>query len=335
MPFPLQTNNKLTIVIVGAGLGGLTLATLLERAGVPYVVLEKSERIRPLGSAISMASSLMPLMEQLGLRKEILARSKIIGDAQIFDENFESAISRDFGAPVREKFEFDGAFIARPALYEILLSQIPPKKIHFNKRVITMVELPDSTVVGMVCVRCADDSVYSGDILVGADGAYSAIRKSLYGQLAKSDKGLMAASDLEPMTVSSICLVGTTGALPPKEYPGIEDATCKFGTVWIENASCAVATFALVNNTICWMALKLLDTPVLRDNPQLQAIEWDPSATDAMCKEVSPFPIAIGAGKKTLGDLIEATPRECISKVYLEEKMFETWYSGRTVLLGD
>lgn len=36
-----------------------------------------------------------------------------------------------------------------------------------------------------------------------------------------------------------------------------------------------------------------------------------------------------------MGDLIDTTPKDIISRVYLEQKMFETWYHGRTVLLGD
>ena len=37
----------------------------------------------------------------------------------------------------------------------------------------------------------------------------------------------------------------------------------------------------------------------------------------------------------TLGDVYELTPEDMISKVMLEEKVFDTWYSGRSVLLGD
>jgi hypothetical protein len=37
----------------------------------------------------------------------------------------------------------------------------------------------------------------------------------------------------------------------------------------------------------------------------------------------------------TVGELIDVTPKETISKVMLEEKMFDTWYHSRTVLLGD
>lgn len=54
-----------------------------------------------------------------------------------------------------------------------------------------------------------------------------------------------------------------------------------------------------------------------------------------MCKEVRDFPVPGGNGQLVLGDLIDRTPKEYISKVMLEEKLFDTWYGGRTVLLGD
>ena len=56
----------------------------------------------------------------------------------------------------------------------------------------------------------------------------------------------------------------------------------------------------------------------------------------AMSKEVRNFSAPIGGGKlATIGDLIDLTPTDLISKVVLEEKVFKTWYSGRTVLIGD
>lgn len=51
-----------------------------------------------------------------------------------------------------------------------------------------------------------------------------------------------------------------------------------------------------------------------------------------MIKEVRDFLIPFGG---TLGDLIDATPRDNISRVFLEDKLFETWHYGRTVLVGD
>ncbi|KAF9004134.1 hypothetical protein BGZ52_009220, partial [Haplosporangium bisporale] len=56
-----------------------------------------------------------------------------------------------------------------------------------------------------------------------------------------------------------------------------------------------------------------------------------------MCKEVRDFKMPGGKDGAliTLGDLIDRTPKDLISKVMLEEKVFDTWYGGRTVLLGD
>jgi hypothetical protein len=51
-----------------------------------------------------------------------------------------------------------------------------------------------------------------------------------------------------------------------------------------------------------------------------------------MVKEVNDFRTPIGA---TMGELIRATPRDRVSRIFLEEKLFNTWYHGRVVLIGD
>lgn len=66
-------------------------------------------------------------------------------------------------------------------------------------------------------------------------------------------------------------------------------------------------------------------------------VEWDVSPAQTMCDETRDFqvPIDIEGRKLTMGDLYELTPMEFVSKVMLEEKVFDTWHSGRAVLLGD
>lgn len=54
-----------------------------------------------------------------------------------------------------------------------------------------------------------------------------------------------------------------------------------------------------------------------------------------MCEETQGFPIPLNGEMKTMGDIYALTPKEFVSKVMREEKVFETWYSGRVVLLGD
>lgn len=82
------------------------------------------------------------------------------------------------------------------------------------------------------------------------------------------------------------------------------------------------------------MVLRHLDTKASRElESSFRNSEWGPEAAEAMCKEVRDFPVP--RANMTIGDLIDATPKELISKVMLEEKIFDTWHGGRTVLLGD
>ena len=65
--------TKTKILVAGAGIGGLTLGILLERAGIDYLILERTPTILPLGSAIALSSVIQPLLSQLGLLDEIHA----------------------------------------------------------------------------------------------------------------------------------------------------------------------------------------------------------------------------------------------------------------------
>lgn len=66
--------------------------------------------------------------------------------------------------------------------------------------------------------------------------------------------------------------------------------------------------------------------------------EWGSHAAKHMCDETRELRTPIKSdedGYLSLGDLYDRTPQDRVSKVMLEEKVFETWYYGRTVLLGD
>jgi len=83
------------------------------------------------------------------------------------------------------------------------------------------------------------------------------------------------------------------------------------------------------------MVTQYLDQTVSKDEDRFRASDWGPEAAEAMCEEVRHFPIPNGGKPATLGTLIDLTPKDLISKVVLEEKVFTTWHSGRTVLMGD
>lgn len=114
--------------------------------------------------------------------------------------------------------------MARPDLIRILASRIPKEKLHYNKRVIATHQ--DDT---QVTITCADNTTYSGTILVGTDGAYSSIRQNMFKELEA--KGLMHTSDAEPMQSDYDCVVGVTGPMDTTKYPLLKEELCEFKIV--------------------------------------------------------------------------------------------------------
>ncbi|KAF9985210.1 hypothetical protein BGZ79_005468, partial [Entomortierella chlamydospora] len=143
---------------------------------------------------------------------------------------------------------------------------------------------------------------------------------------------LLPSSDKEPLKCSTIYLVGQTHPLEPKGYQHSGDKVCRFENVLLGDKPVLVATFTMVEKTICWTVLEFLDQETNKTNNNFRSSKWGPEAADAMCKEVRDYPAVRGL---KMGDLIDATPKEVICKVMLEEKLFETWTYGRTVLMSD
>ncbi|KAF9341921.1 hypothetical protein BGZ91_010950 [Linnemannia elongata] len=223
--------------------------------------------------------------------------------------------------------------VSRSKLYDLLADQIPPEKLLFGKRVQTVKQTPEK-----VLVRTEDGLLYEGDILVGADGAYSAVRRRLYETL--SNEGRLPKGDKEDLPFSYTCLFGQTKVLDPEKVSILKKPLCQFLTTLGDNKPYTWATLTTRQNTISWLVvhhLQGVETKSIHNHNHSSNdnAEWGPYAAKAMCDQTRGFPISIGDGLTTLGDIIDLTPPDLISKVALEEKVFETWYSGRVVLMGD
>ncbi|KAF9359811.1 hypothetical protein BGX26_011369 [Mortierella sp. AD094] len=155
-----MTLPQLNVLIVGAGLGGLTLGVLLEQAGIPFTILEKhAGELTPLGSSISLNQSIQPLFEQLGMLSELEAISKPISSMTFLKESMSKIGSLDlYSDSVR--YGYHSRIMDRPSLYRLLLSRIPPERIITGKRVCDIEQNQDG-----VLVRCSDTSFFQADIL--------------------------------------------------------------------------------------------------------------------------------------------------------------------------
>ncbi|KAF9576984.1 hypothetical protein EC968_000109 [Mortierella alpina] len=214
-------------LIVGAGTGGLMLAMLLERASISYEVFEKAKELKPLGSAI-VITSLMHVFEQLGMKEDILAMSKPFGALHIREETLKLKgsffVRHPYSYDNKERYGDYPTVLARPDLIKLLLSHIPPHKIHYNKRVVTTVQDEDK-----VTIQCQDGCEHSGTILVGADGAYSTVRHNMYKELERA--GTLPTADTQPLSYDYDCVVGITEPLDLELYTVFLEKFCEFEVI--------------------------------------------------------------------------------------------------------
>ncbi|KAI1297727.1 hypothetical protein EDD11_007007 [Mortierella claussenii] len=301
------------ILIVGAGLGGLMLALLLERIGVDYDIFERSVSLKPYGAGMSLGANILPVFEQLGLLEDLLKISYPGTGMDIYKEDL-TQISR---------MSIGGDRDSRPELHSLLLSKLPPGRIHYGKKVLSVGQSEHGALI-----RCADGSMHEADILVGADGAYSAVRQSLYERLQKTNQ--LPKSDTESLKLGYTCLVGTTVPQDPEKYPVLKDNAAHFAVVIADQKPYSWTLISVPGNRICY-GISIQLTAEQKETA-FRNSEWGPEMIESTIEPFAHHATPFGG---TLGDLINATPKDLISNVYLEEKLFETWNHGRIALIGD
>ncbi|KAI7816454.1 hypothetical protein BC939DRAFT_469098, partial [Gamsiella multidivaricata] len=311
-----------SVLIVGGGLGGLMLGNLLEQIGVPYHILERATELRALGSVMTIGPNIIPVFEQLGLMEEINKFSLPCQSLDMYSSDMKKIGAIDLSSHKAASGN-ENLLFTRPQLYDLMLKQVPTSKMSLNKKFLCFEEKE-----GRIIIHCSDNTSYEGDILVGADGAYSGVRHSLYKQM--DEKGILPKKDLEKLSVGYVSMVGVANPSNPEKYPQLKDDISHYSIVHGPDAR-SWGVFSVPGNQICFMLSYQLSAAEAKDHA-FRNSEWGPEANDAMLKEFYEEPCPWG-GK--MGDIFDATPKELISKVFLEEKLFKTWYHSRTVLIGD
>ncbi|MFD7510770.1 FAD-dependent oxidoreductase [Streptomyces sp. NPDC059853] len=158
------------IAIVGAGLGGLTLARVLHRAGLPVAVYERdaSPRARPQGCVIDLHEDTgQAALRAAGLSTAFRASARTgTGSVRILDRN---AVVRRAEMPEADTVRAD---IERGRLRDLLLGSLPGDTVRWGSGVAAARARGD----GRHEIRLTDGSVVTTELLVGADGARSRIR---------------------------------------------------------------------------------------------------------------------------------------------------------------
>jgi 2-polyprenyl-6-methoxyphenol hydroxylase-like FAD-dependent oxidoreductase len=169
------------VLVIGAGIGGLTLALSLHQAGIGCRVFEAAPRMKPLGVGINLMPQAMRELTELGLAGALEAMAVTTREAAFFNRFGQLIHAEPAGRFAG--YDWPQLSIHRGDLHAVLLDA-------------TRARLGDAVVVDRRCVRVDQDDTgvtahftnvaglpvepVRGRVAIGCDGLHSAIRRQLH-----------------------------------------------------------------------------------------------------------------------------------------------------------
>jgi 2-polyprenyl-6-methoxyphenol hydroxylase-like FAD-dependent oxidoreductase len=171
------------VTIIGAGIGGLTLALTLHRAGIPARIYESAATITPLGAGINVLPHATKELGELGL-ESALAKVGVETREAVFYNRFGQLIYREplgrLAGYATPQFS-----IHRGDLQNVLLDackeRLGSDRIHLGWKCVGFSHKDDGATCDFVdSVTGAPLLSQKADVVVGCDGLHSVIRKQLH-----------------------------------------------------------------------------------------------------------------------------------------------------------
>lgn len=165
------------VLIVGGGVGGLTLALSLHQAGIPCRVFEAAGEVKPLGVGINLLPHGMRELTELGLQEALL---------KVAVETAELCFYNRFGQFIYKEprgrhagYDWPQLSIHRADLHQVLLeaarARLGADAVVLGSKCVALEERADRAVV-----RFENGTAAEGRCVVGADGIHSVVRKRLF-----------------------------------------------------------------------------------------------------------------------------------------------------------
>jgi salicylate hydroxylase len=164
------------VAIIGGGIGGLTAANALRRAGIEVSVYEAAGELKEIGAGVALHANAMRVLRFIGVEDAV---RKIAGktDYSVTKDGITGRIiSQTSRAKHAELHGIAPATVHRADLLDVLAAALPEGIASLSKRCVS-VESGESSAVA----RFADGTEVEADVIIGADGIHSAVRTSLFG----------------------------------------------------------------------------------------------------------------------------------------------------------
>ena len=206
--------KTLPTLIVGGGIGGLTTALALARRGRPVHVLEKAPEFGEIGAGLQLAPNAMHVLDTLGLLAE-LDKHAVYPErlAWMWAITGERITTVDLGADFRARYGHSYIVMHRGDLLSVLLDACRAEKaitLEPSREVTAVEDLGERARVA-----CADGSVYDTELLIGADGLHSTVRRLL--------------SDDQPASAEAVAYRGTLPIEKMSKHAGLDNVVMYVG----------------------------------------------------------------------------------------------------------
>lgn len=165
--------NKNSVLIIGAGIAGLTTALSLQKKNIDFLVFEAVDEIKAVGAGITLAGNAMRVLKNIGIADEVKKRGQLIHSMIIEDEKGKQISVMD-AERLSRVHGLDNVAIHRAELHQALLKNIPGNKIITGKKAVDFEEHAHG-----ITIHFQDGSKAEGAAAIIADGINSAIRKKL------------------------------------------------------------------------------------------------------------------------------------------------------------
>jgi salicylate hydroxylase len=291
------------ILIAGAGIGGLTAAACLLKAGHDVQILEQAPELTEVGAGIQISANAMHVLNSLGLA-EAIASTSVRPEAYVFRLHDSGEVISQF-ALAQEHLRLHRAPYNQlhRADFQLLLADTARRLKKDVIRLGCRVTGFEETASG-VRVRLANGDSASGDLLIGADGVKSAVR----AQIAGAAQPVYSGDAAWRLTIP-------THKLPP----GFMDPVM---SVWMGPAAHVVCYFLRAGALLNFVGL--VETDEVSEESWTARFPWDKLKADFA---------GWHADIQTVIDLAERDA--CYRWSLFYRPPISNWSTRRATLLGD
>ncbi|MFC5458737.1 3-hydroxybenzoate 6-monooxygenase [Massilia niabensis] len=178
------TTHKPTVIIAGAGIGGIATALALARLGMSVTVLEQAPTLGEIGAGLQLAPNAFAALDALGVGAAVRDRAVFTERLVMMDAVDCSEVGAfEVGAPFRERFGNPYAVIHRADIHTAILEHVQGTP---------HIELVTSCHIGAieqdgtgVTVLASDGRRFRAEYLIGCDGIKSIAREVVVGDAVR------------------------------------------------------------------------------------------------------------------------------------------------------